>query len=337
MRLVDGSLRTMADARGSFPDFDVTRSWALPHALAPLADEALETYLRRIGFTEAQLHYVRRTFANASCESIEHLSALAARDEWTDTSAGDGDYRILDGYIRIHEHLARGLNIRLNTAIHHIEWGDSGVRAWTAAGEVFEAESAIVTLPVGVLKSGRVTFSPALPAEKRTALNRLRMGPAMKLCFWFEEPVLPSGIGALYSALCPPMWWSPSAGRSVHGQAITALATGDYARALAASGEQGALEAALQTLRAELGQPGLTPTAAQCINWTADEFSLGGYSVAGPGAHLERQRLAQPTPPLFWAGEATAKNAWGATVHGALVSGQRAAAEAQQFLLRPFS
>ena len=70
-------------------------------------------------------------------------------------------------------------------------------------------------------------------------------------------------------------------------------------------------------------------------NWTADPYSLGGYSVATPGAYEARLVLAQPTPPLFWAGEATVKHTWAATVHGALVSGQRAADEVQQFLLRP--
>lgn len=334
MRLVDGSLRTMAEARTLFPDFDLTRSWKLSHAPLPNADESLETYLRRIGFTDAQLHYTRRSFANAACEAVYNLSALSCVDEWTDTEAGDGDFRVLEGYVRIHEYLAAGLDIRLNTIITHIEWGGRSVRAHTAGGQTFEGENAIITLPLGVLQSGRVTFTPVLPPEKLTAFAGLRMGPAMKLLYWFDEPVLPQGIGALYSAMCPPMWWSPSFGRDVRGQVITALATGDYARTLDAMGEQTALQAALQSLSAELGRPGLKPVAARWINWTADEFALGGYSVAMPGAHQARLVLAQATPPLFWAGEACIRNGWAATVHGALVSGQRAAAEAQRMLLR---
>jgi len=54
---------------------------------------------------------------------------------------------------------------------------------------------------------------------------------------------------------------------------------------------------------------------------TADLNSLGDYNTA--------------TPPFFWVGEATVKNAWAATVHDALESGQRAAAEVQQYLLHP--
>jgi monoamine oxidase len=323
----------MAAARAQYPDFDVTRAWQLPDA-PPFETESLHAYLTRIGFTDAQLSYTRRAFANASGDSLQNISAIAAADEWTDTTAGDGDYRLLEGYIHMLEDLARGLDIRLKTVVQSIAWSDDGVIVTCDTGEVFTGESAIITLPVGVLRSGAVTFAPALPASKQAAIDALRMGPGMKLVYWFAEPVLPAGIGALYSAGTPAMWWSPSAGRDVRGQAITALATGDYARELAAMGEQGALAYALRTLQDELGRPDLQPVAAQWVHWTADPFALGVYSTVPPGAHHARFALGTPTPPLFWAGEATVKNAWGATVHGALVSGQRAAAETLQFLQR---
>jgi monoamine oxidase len=325
----------MRAARQAHPDFDITRSWALADAPAPNDDESLEQYLRRIGFTDAQMDYTRRAFANATGDSMAHTSARTAAEEWTDTSAGDGDYRVVEGYIRIHEHLARGLDIRLNTVVTAIEWNANGVRVQTAAGEMFEGDSAIITLPLGVLKSGAVAFTPVLPEDKQAAINALRMGPAMKLVYRFSEPVLPEGTTAFYSAGTPPMWWSPSVGRDVSEQVITAFATGDYARQLSELGEVGALHYALQTLKSELGRQDLLPSAARWIHWTADPFSLGGYSVAAPGAHGARAVLAQPTPPLFWAGEAAVKNAWASTVHGALESGRRAAANVWQFIATP--
>ncbi|MCA9908570.1 MAG: FAD-dependent oxidoreductase, partial [Anaerolineae bacterium] len=213
MRLADGSLRTMAEARALYPDFDMTRSWDLPLDPPPGAVESLESYLRRVGFSEAQLSYTRRSFANAACESPANLSALTCADEWVDYAAGGSDYRILDGYIRIHEYLAAGLNIQFNTQVTRIDWGVGGVCVQSVDGAVFEGESAVITLPVGVLRHGGIVFNPALPEAKQQALNGLTMGPAMKLIFRFDEPVLPDGVGALYSAACPPMWWSPSFGR----------------------------------------------------------------------------------------------------------------------------
>jgi monoamine oxidase len=124
------------------------------------------------------------------------------------------------------------------------------------------------------------------------------------------------------------MWWSPSFGHASSEQVVTAFATGDWARHLLVSGDSGALERGLDTLRRELNRPDLHPLDCHLMNWPADPFALGGYSVATPGHAGARADLATPLANrLFWAGEATAPNAWAATVHGAYASGRRAAAE----------
>lgn len=317
----------MVEARRLYPDFDVTRSWALPDVPVQPGDESLDSYLRRMGFTDAQLDYTRRAYVNAAGDDMADLSAEACREEWADTTAGQGDFRILNGYDGLLEDLARGLSVRLNTVIERLDWGVGGVRVYSA-GEVFEANRAVITLPLGVLQSGSVRFVPELPPEKQAAIHALRMGPGIKLVYQFEQPVLPPGIMALYSAGAPPMWWSPSFGQDISKTVVTAFATGSYARDLLACGEAGALEAALNTLRGELNRPDLKPLNAHLANWADDPYSLGGYSVVPPGQAGARAALAQPVADrLFWAGEAAAPNAWGATVHGAYASGQRAARE----------
>ncbi|NWF70896.1 MAG: FAD-dependent oxidoreductase [Chloroflexi bacterium] len=325
VRLEDGTLHTMAQARALYPEFDVTRSWDLPDVPAAPGDESLATYLTRLGFTPAQLQYARRSYGNAAGDNIETLSAEAALEDMH-KQAGEGDYRILDGYDRVIAALARGLNIRLNTVVETVEWS-AGVRVQTSSG-VYEAEKAIITLPLAVLQAGTVRFMPELPAAKQQAIQRLQVGPVIKLVYRFERAALPEDILAFYSRHNPPMWWSPTYGHERAYQVVTAFASGDWARALLARGEEGALEMALETLRVELGQPGLTPVARYLMNWPADPYALGGYSYAPVGAAGERAILAQPTGALLWAGEATAPNSAAATVHGALESGWRAAREA---------
>ena len=46
-----------------------------------------------------------------------------------------------------------------------------------------------------------------------------------------------------------------------------------------------------------------------------------------PGHYDARAKLAQPTPPLYWAGEASAPHHLAAMVHGAYFTGQRSADE----------
>ena len=53
----------------------------------------------------------------------------------------------------------------------------------TAGGKQYAAKFAVVTVPVGVLKAGKISFSPALPAAKTKAIKSLGMGVLNKVCW----------------------------------------------------------------------------------------------------------------------------------------------------------
>ncbi len=327
VRLEDDRLLTMRQARETVPTFDITRSWDLPDVPPHPEDEDLHRYLSKIQFTNDQLQYTRRSFANATGESIHHISATAALEDMRDDSVGTQDWRVLNGYDTVVHFLALGIDVRLNTVVAAVKWHDGGVTVTTADGKTFEAERAIIALPVGVLTSGSIQFDPPLPGDKTNALRALAMGPGMKMVYVFDEPILPEGITALYSKHNPPMWWSPTFGQPHAKQhAITAFATGDWARELYQLGEQGMINKGLATLRAELGTTLPDPAHVTVQDWTNDPFAGGVYSVVSVGGASCRNVLAQPSGrSLYWAGEATAPNPWAATVHGALHSGRRAA------------
>ena len=323
--MADGSLRLMQDAMRD-PSFAIARTLDIPDVPA-LPDEDWGSYLRRIGFTEAQMEYVRRGFSNAAGDSMQYTSAEEILEELADKSDGTGDFRILEGYSRLIEHQAQGLDIRLNTIVKHIDWSDEGVRVETDQG-LFEADQVVITLPVGVLQSGTIEFNPALPPEKQRAIANLRMGPVIKLVYRFEQPIVDKSIMLIFGAGNPPVWWSPSFGLETDQHVWTAFVSGDGARELLALGETGALEKALDSLRQELDCPDLKASDMRLINWPADPFARGGYSVATPGHADARRILALPmNGKVFWAGEGTTSGTSVGTVHGAYRSGKRAAAE----------
>ena len=327
IRLDDGAWMTMEAARQASPELDLTRSWELDDAPLPNNDESLEQYLRRIGFSEAQLRYVQRSFANAEGDSMRFLNAKAHAQLFNNDGAEDySDYRILDGYDSYYLRLAQGLQIRLNAVVQSVAWAET-VTIMTTDGRRYEGDAAIVTLPVGVLKAGKVEFLPELPPGKRDALAGLQMGPVMKMIYEFDKPILDRSIGAIYAKDNPPMWWSPSLGRDIGATVWTAFLTGDYAREMLQLGEAAALEKGMATLRKEVGNSDLQYKGARWVNWPEDEFALGGYSVCLPGHYEARAKLAGATPPLFWAGEASAPHHLTAMVHGAYFTGQRAAQE----------
>lgn len=328
IRTEDGAWLTMGRARQLSPELEATRSWDLGDVPEPVNDEDLATYLRRIGFSDQQLRYVQRSFANAEGDSMRYLNAKAHAHLFKDSDSEDdfSDYRILDGYDAYYHKLAQGLDIRLNKAVGKIDWREA-VSATTIEGETVTADVAVLTLPVGVLKAGTVHFDPPLPRSKREALDGLQMGPVMKMVYRFDRPILDRSIGAIYARDNPPMWWSPSLGRADGDVVWTAFFTGDYAREMLDLGQDAALQKGLDTLRREIGQPDLQYSKARWINWPEDEFARGGYSVCLPGHYSAREKLAMPTPPIYWAGEASAPHHLTAMVHGAYFTGQRAARE----------
>lgn len=359
VRTEDGEWLTMAQARAADPGLEITRSWQLPQVLAGRYED-LHSYLGRIGFDRKQLRYVERWFANAQGESSRFLSAAATlRGLRRGDENGSGDYRLAEGYDTVVDHLAKGLDVHLNTQVETVEWGTDGVLLGTAAGEYYEGRTLLLTVPVGVLQAGSIGFLPELPDDKLLALAGMRMGPVIKLVYRFAEPIVESEIMAIYSRNNPPMWWSPSyqgpvrtAGSAAHtgpgrtgGSASdrdprsategshvwTAFVSGAGAASLLSLGEQGALEAGVEALANDLNRD-LEPLDAMLVDWPGDPWSRGGYSFVLPGHDGARELLARPAPPLFFAGEASAPEHQAATVHGAVVSGRRAAAETLAYL-----
>ena len=77
------------------------------------------------------------------------------------------------------------------------------------------------------------------------------------------------------------------------------------------------------------------PTEVIVTRWRSDRFARGSYSYMGPHAEARHyDAMARPIGPLHFAGEATC-GTHPATVHGAYLSGLRAACEVMESILGP--
>lgn len=252
--------------------------------------------------------------------------ALRALDE---DDSFPGPQRVFPGgYGELTRRLAEGLPVRLNTPVTAISLRDAGhVLIDTAAGR-WRAKKVIVTVPLGVLKSGAVQFDPPLPEPHRRAIDAIGFGRFEKLvlrfdsAFWDDDDQIQVAgrPGQPFSG-----WYNLNrvAGRpalmALNGGAAAAAIDGmplDRQRALAAE--------VLAGVYRDRFRP---PVGAQASAWWADEYSRGSYSFtavgSGPG---DREALAEPVEGRLWlAGEAVHEEQH-STVHGAWLSG-RAAAE----------
>jgi monoamine oxidase len=86
----------------------------------------------------------------------------------------------------------------------------------------------------------------------------------------------------------------------------------------------------MQVLRKLFGSEIPEPSGQLVTRWASDSFSFGSYSYLPLGAtEADYAQLGSALPRLFFAGEATSRR-FPSTVHGAFVSGLRAAAEVQK-------
>ncbi len=251
---------------------------------------------------------------------------------WLDT-----DYQVVGGYRQVAERLAAQLGgaLHLNTRVEQISWRRGRVRvtARTPAGrESFAAAAVVVTLPLGVLQAGHVSFAPALPGWKLTALEHLGMGRVVvqqmtfERDFWSERL---AGAGG-WSLRGGRISFSAPHGPGVEPPALTAWITGDATEALASLPPDGVQSQILAWIEEALPGSDVARRKRWVAhkNWQRDPFTLGAYSFTRPGGHDARERLATPLQgALFFAGEATIGPPYYQTVHGAYLTGLRAARE----------
>lgn len=245
---------------------------------------------------------------------------------WQEGELQGGDHLPVGGYAGFVEALADGLDVRLERPVEAIAWSDHGVELSTG-GERFTGSHALVTVSVGVLQSGAITFDPPLDDERLAALSRLEMANLEKVAFTWDTTVW-SGNVEFIDAEVPgrfPEFYDLE--ESAGAPAMVGLYGGRFAREAQGGGSKEPIAAeALAVLAQATGAAVPTPGAKVITSWTNDPFSLGSYVFLPPGADFDDlDQLARPAGPrLLFAGEATDPEHYG-TVHGAVLSGLREA------------
>jgi monoamine oxidase len=249
------------------------------------------------------------------------VSAREIAEEWGSGALGSSQMRPQGGYGPLLEVLlSRKYTLKLGKTVRQISWKRDVVEV-----DGTRARKAIVTLPLGVLKSGAVRFSPGL--NKHAAMQGLASGPVIRVAMRFREAFWQErnpGVAFYHSPRAPfPTFWTPL---PMHAPLLTAWAGGPKAAALTGRSRNQLIERAIASVRSALGR--IPPVQSALVqDWQADPCSRGGYSyviVGGQGAREQLRKSLEKT--LFFAGEATDADEAG-TVAGALRSGVRAARE----------
>jgi monoamine oxidase len=293
--------------------------------------EALDDVLSDEGMTDDERRAVEwhiALMARDDCGADDPSLSLLWWDEGYEVY-GYGDSVFAEGFGSITDALAEGLDVRLGHVISRIEHGPPGVTVTTSAGR-FEADVAIVTLPLGVLKAGGVEFAPRLPGVKHQAISRLGMGHLAKVVLRYDKPFWRRDQ-YVYGYLCRPVRDWPTMVISLtktHDVAALVLQVGgSLARRIEDMPMAECESWAREVLRDIFGSETPAPQSVERTQWGRDPFSSGSYTYVAVGSTPnDIATLAEPVNDrLYFAGEATYRYHW-AGAHGAFASGIREAA-----------
>ncbi len=336
-----------SEDHGPFPLMERMTQWSDAH---PDEDLSFSEWLQQVSFAPedaaSATGYVEGF--NAADATEISVRSLAVQQYAEDSIEGDTSFHVSGGYARLTAALQQRLRslggaVCLGEAVTHIDWAQEQVTCRCGDGHAFSADQAIITLPLGVLQAGAVRFTPE-PSDVLAQAARMRMGAVCRINllfqrrWWAEIPHPQHEALQQMSFLLPTqrakgahfnVFWTgfpsldpvltawvggPSANLfdTLDDHAITHIACADLARIFGLTQEQVLDELVSHHLH----------------NWQRDPLALGAYSWVPAGAVDASEAMSQPVDnTLFFAGEHTDTTGHWGTVHGALRSGLRAAAQ----------
>ncbi len=260
-------------------------------------------------------------------ETAGDISKLSSKYFYDDEQFGGEDLIVTNGYDKMTDFLAQGLDVRLNTRVSSVDYSMAKVKV-VANGNVFEADYVIVSVPLGVLKNGAIAFYPALPDDKSTAISKTNMGNVNKFILVWNTAFW--DVNRQYIGYTPETKGKFNYFLNVKKfapiNALMTFAFGDYAIVTESMSDGSVVDEIMLHLKNIYGSNIPNPNGMLRTRWSQNINSYGAYSYATSGTTTaDFDTLAKAVNNrLFFAGEHTSRDYRG-TVHGAYLSGMREA------------
>ncbi|KAI0187453.1 vacuolar protein sorting 33A-like protein [Xylaria flabelliformis] len=327
--------------------------------LGSVVDEAITQYKNLVDLTAQDFRLMNWHVANLEYSNATNYHQLSiggwdldAGNEW------EGKHTmVVGGFQNVPLGLAIApsrLDIRKSTAVKKVSYdpeGMAGALVECEDGSVIEADYVVSTIPLGVLKHESVEFQPPLPRRKAEAIDRLGFGILNKIILVYDHAFWDTDAD-IFGCLRAPLsrhslkqgeyasqrgrffqWFNVSKTSGI--PVLLALMAGDAGFDTEHSKNDELVTEATDVLRRVFGTKVPQPVHSIVTRWGSDKFARGSYSSAGPNMRVDDyQTMAEPVGNLFFAGEHTT-NTHPATVHGAYLSGLRAASEVLDAMLGP--
>jgi monoamine oxidase len=331
----DNQLRKSDEAGEGFAFLEQCEDWRQPDlSFAAFLDRhpelGDETRRHLINFVEG---------FNAADHHKISVAALGFQQKAEGEIEGDRAFRVRAGYDLLPQHqLARaqaaGAKLFLDTEVASVDWSRHQVRVQALQNGRpvhFLARRAIVAVPLGVLQTGRIVFSPPPPALRHA--RGLCMGQARRFTlvfrdrFWASDAELEKLSFLFAFDGMPPVWWTPHPAST---RTLTGWVGGPRSQQMAGLTEANLAEIACVQLARIFSRP-VEEIRSQLLHcrthdWHDDPQFTGAYSYVSVGGVESSRLMSEPAEgTIFFAGEHTDTTGHWGTVHAAIRSGLRAA------------
>lgn len=291
-------------------------------------DMTIDDFLNKY-FTEEKYAELRRSvrgfaegydLADPSKAAIKPLQKEWSHEEET-------QYRIDGGYIKLTDYLIQkclenNVTFHYNSFAENIQWKNNEVTVATISKQTFSASKVIITASAGMLQSGKINFTPAIPSYA-SAINDLGFGSVIKILLQFKEPFWKKkskGAGFILSSETIPTWWT-----QVHdkGNLLTGWLGGPKVESYKDQSEDEVIRAAIHSLSVifdlEVSELYKILLHAEVYNWSNNKLALGGYSYNTLTSESAKAILNTPVKnTIYFAGEALYSGHAQGTVEAAL-------------------
>jgi monoamine oxidase len=255
------------------------------------------------------------------------ISKLSSKFFDDDEEFNGDDVIITNGYDKVTDFMAQGLEIRLSTRVTGINYANTKV-VITANGSNIQADYVVVSVPLGVLKNNVIAFTPSLPANKIDAISNTNIGNVNKFLLTWKTPFWDPDLQYIgytpdtkgkFNYFLNIKKFTPSNG-------LMTFALGDYATVTENLSDSQIINEIMLHLKGIYGNSIPSPSNFLRTKWGQNINSFGAYSYPTNGStSADFDTLAnQVNNKIFFAGEHTEREYRG-TVHGAYLSGIREA------------
>ncbi|PYH89380.1 lysine-specific histone demethylase Aof2 [Aspergillus ellipticus CBS 707.79] len=330
--------------------------------LGAVMNDGVRQYQRMLPLTPRDMRLLNWHMANleyANAANIGKLSLSGWDQDMGNEFEGEHS-QVIGGYQQLPYglwSLPTKLDVRTNKIVAKISYDATDHKKHKTVvhcedGESFVADKVVFTGSLGVLKHQSIKFSPPLPDWKSGAIDRLGFGVMNKVILVFNEPFWDTERD-MFGLLREPknrdsmiqedymvnrgrfyLFWNCM--KTTGLPVLIALMAGDAAHQAECTPDAEIIAEVTSQLRNVFKHVAVPdPLETIITRWGTDKFTRGSYSyVATQALPGDYDLMAKPIGNLHFAGEATC-GTHPATVHGAYLSGLRAASEVFESIMGP--